>query len=79
MATPPGRLAPGDTWGPAAAWVGHRLPVVRASGGRQNAFFSGVASTHTKLHVKSEGGMGWTKLRMQNLGRLGRLIWVSKP
>jgi len=23
-ATPPGRLAPGDTWGPPAAWVGHR-------------------------------------------------------
>ena len=24
MATPPGRLAPGDTWGPPAAWVGNR-------------------------------------------------------
>ena len=40
--------------------------------------FSGVASTHTKLHVKSEGEMGWTKSRGANPAVHGRQIWDSK-
>ena len=30
--------------------------------------FSGVASTHTFLHVKSEGGMGWIKIAYTKRG-----------
>ena len=65
MATPPGRLAPGDTWGRPAAWVGHRcwLSVSPEAGRtRFSGVAPGVASTHTKSHVKSEGGMGCTRV-----------------
>ena len=30
--------------------------------------FSGVASTHTKMQVKSERGMGWIKIAYANRG-----------
>ena len=65
MATPPGRLAPGDTWGRPAAWVGHRCKLsVSPEAGRTrfSGVAPGVASTHTKSHVKSEGGMGCTRV-----------------
>ena len=59
MATPPGRLAPGGTWGRPAAWVGHRCRLsVSPEAGRTrfSGVAPGVASTHRKSHVKSEGG-----------------------
>ena len=65
MATPPGRLAPGDTWGRPAAWVGHRCKLsVSPEAGRTrfSGVAPGVASTHTKSHVKSEGGMECTRV-----------------
>ena len=83
-ATPSGRLAPGDAWSRPAAWVGHRCWLsVSPEAGRTR--FSGVASTHTKLHVKSEGGMGCTRVFQNRVvqTRPGSLppkaIWRPKP
>ena len=84
MATPPGRLAPGGTWGPPAAWVGNQCRL-SVSPEAARTRFSGVASTHTKFHVKSEGGMGWTKSRGANPARsrsrstILSLVEVGKP
>ena len=65
MATAPGRLAPGDTWGRPAAWVGHQCKLSVSSEAGRTRFSGvapGVASTHTKSHVKSEGGMECTRV-----------------
>ena len=75
MATPPGRLAPGDTWGRPAAWVGHRCKLsVSPEAGRTrfSGVAPGVASTHTKSHVKSEGG--WSAP-----GCCQNRVWQTRP
>ena len=57
VAYPPGRLAPGVevAWGPPAAWLGRRCTLsVSPEAGRWR--FSGFASIHTNLRVKSEVG-----------------------
>ena len=80
MATPPSRLAPGDTWGPPAAWVGNRCRL-SVSPEAARTRFSGVASTHTKFHVKSEGEMGWTKSRVHRSARSKLIsdLWADLP
>ena len=69
MATPPARLAPGDTGalylGPACSVDEPSVQVVHVSGGRKNAFFGGCARgcVHPyKIACKSEGGMGCTRV-----------------
>ena len=85
---PTGQARPRGYLGPACSVGGQSVTVVRVSGGRKNAFFGGCArgcAPHTKLHVKSEGGMGCTRVFQNRVvqTRPGSLppkaIWRPKP
>ena len=78
---PTGQARPRGYLGPACSVGGPSVQVVRVFGGRQNAIFagfSGVASTHTKLHVKSEGGMGCTRVVQKSRGANPAVLGPAK-
>ena len=85
---PTGQARPRGYLGPACSVGGQSVPVVRVSGGRKNAFFGGCArgcAPHTKLHVKSEGGMGCTRVFQNRVVQTvpaslpPKAIWRPKP
>ena len=78
---PTGQARPWGYLRPVCSVSGPSVQVIRVSGGRQNAIFagfSGVASTHTKLHVKSEGGMGCTRVVQKSRGANPAVLGPAK-